>query len=227
MAEAGHEHDAVGDVEIRVAGGQALALAFDAAGRRQLNDVPGSARRVAHGGEPRAVLAQQGVILVRRIVFHDRHQRGGIDETGQVVDVPVGVVADDPLAEPEDLLHAEIIAQVRFDLRTVHFRVAVRVEQAGLRGQQRPGAVHLDGTALQDHRRREEREVEQLRDVLRHFVVQVAGWIFSAPRVVAPIDHGEALRVAHEDGPVVAAPWLVGGKGMEMNARAERCVGLF
>ncbi len=39
----------------------------------------------------------------------------GVDEAGEVVDVAVGVVADDAFAEPENLLHAEVVAQVGLD----------------------------------------------------------------------------------------------------------------
>ena len=63
--------------------------------------------------------------------------------------------------------------------------------------------------------------------MLRHVVVEIAGRIFAAPGVVAPIDDGNFLLVADEDRAVIAAPRFVGGKGMEMDARIDGRVGFF
>ena len=56
------------------------------------------------------------VVLVLRIFFDRRHDRCGADESGQVVDVAVGVVAGNSFAEPEDLGLAVIVLQVLLDL---------------------------------------------------------------------------------------------------------------
>ena len=51
--------------------------------------------------------------------------------------------------EPDDALDAEVVAQPRLDLVARQRRVAVLVEQALLRGDQRPLAVHGDRAALE------------------------------------------------------------------------------
>ena len=63
--------------------------------------------------------------------------------------------------------------------------------------------------------------------MLRHIVVEIAGRIFAAPGIVAPIDDGHFAFVADKDRPVIAAPRFVGGKRMEMDARIDRGAGFF
>ena len=79
-----------------------------------------------------------------------------IDKAGQLVDVPVGVVADDAAAEPEDVGRAEVIAEVLLDVGLGKLRVAIWVEQALLGGEQRAAAVDVDRAAFQDDARRED-----------------------------------------------------------------------
>ncbi len=61
--------------------------------------------------------------------------------------------------------------------------------------------------------------------MLRHIVVEIAGRVFTAPGVVAPINHGQLLIVADEDGAVVAAPGFIRGKWVEVDAGIERRIG--
>ena len=77
----------------------------------------GRSVRVAHrraGG--RELSAQQRVVRVARVVLDDGHHRRRRDEARQVVDVAVGVVADDAVAEPQDVPRAEVVAQMLLDL---------------------------------------------------------------------------------------------------------------
>ena len=72
---------------------------------------------VAHLAQPHQVVAQRLVVLVPRVVLDDGDDRVLLDEAGEVVDVAVGVVADDAVAEPEDVADAEVVAQILLDLR--------------------------------------------------------------------------------------------------------------
>ena len=227
MVEAGQDDDFVRDVEVRVAGGEALAVLFDITGRGQIDDAPRFSLRIAQGGEASTVLAQEGVVFVGGVFLDNGDHRVRVDETGQVVDVAVGVVADNAFAEPEDLFHTKVIAQVVFDFLLGEVRVAILIEQARLGGEQRAFAVYFDGAALEDHGRGEKAHSEKLGDMLGYIVVEIARWIFAAPRVVAPIDDRHFLVVADEDRSVIAAPRLVGGEGVEMDARVDRGFGFF
>ena len=54
------------------------------------------------------------------------------EEPRQVVDVAVGVVAGDPVAEPEDRAHPEEVPEAGLDLGPGEPRIAVRVQEARL-----------------------------------------------------------------------------------------------
>src|SRR5262249_54155243 len=72
------------------------------------------------GGE---VVEERLVIGVGRVVLDDRDDCSGADETGEVVDVAVGVVADDAAAEPEDVADAEVIGEDALEGLPVESRV--------------------------------------------------------------------------------------------------------
>ena len=83
---------------------------------------------------PRGVLVDGFVgIVLRRGRDRDPARR---DEPGEIVDMAVGMVVQQPLAEPHHPLEAEIVAQPLLDL-LARQRVAVGVEQALLGGDDR------------------------------------------------------------------------------------------
>ncbi|KAF5028225.1 hypothetical protein DSECCO2_661300 [anaerobic digester metagenome] len=62
----------------------------------------------------------------------------------------VGVVAGDPLLQPDDVAGAEVSLQVGLDLLPGEVRVPVGVQEARLRRDHRAAPVHLDRTPLED-----------------------------------------------------------------------------
>ena len=77
------------------------------------------------------------MVRIAPVRLHDRHDGARRDEAREVVDVTVRVVALDAVAEPDDLGHAERVAQHALDVRAAQRRVAVRVQQALLGREQR------------------------------------------------------------------------------------------
>ena len=71
---------------------------------------------VGHSAEPLQVLLERLVVFVGRVVLDHRDDGALVDEAGEVVDVAVGVVARDAVAQPEDLGDAEVVAEVALDL---------------------------------------------------------------------------------------------------------------
>ena len=147
----------------------------------------------------------------------------GIDEAGQVVNVAVGVVADDAFAQPEDLVHAEVIAQICLDLRSwseCGLRLGLSRQASVVSSVPRPLTSMEPPSRIMP--RREERQIAQLGDVLGNGVIEIEGRIFAAPGVVAPIDDGAlapAVLVAHQKNrAVIAAPRFVGREMMETHA---------
>ena len=64
------------------------------------------------------------MVGVSRIGLLGESDRRLVDEAGQIVDVPVGVVAGDPAPQPEDLSDPEVGRQAPLDLLAGQARVA-------------------------------------------------------------------------------------------------------
>ena len=129
------------------------------------------------------------------------------DEAGEIVDMAVGMVVEQPFAEPEQPLDAEVLAQPGLDLLAAHARIAVRVEQALLGGDGEAGAVDVDRAALQDPVAADRLDAGAFGQAQPDRVVALQ-LIFAAPAVEA-----EASRLA---GP--ACP-----SGRSARCRAARC----
>ena len=68
-----------------------------------------------HLAQREEIFLQRLVVSVVLVFFHDRNNGGAIHKAREVVDVPVGVVALDPFAQPEEMAYAEVVAQVLLD----------------------------------------------------------------------------------------------------------------
>ena len=89
---------------------------------------------------------------IGRVLDPGQEDDAGAGEAGEVVDVAVGLVLEDAVAEPDHLLGAEVVVERRLDRGAVELRVAVRVQQALLGGQHRALAVDVDRAALEHER---------------------------------------------------------------------------
>ena len=66
----------------------------------------------------------------------------------------VGIVPRDPLAEPQHMRHAELLAEDRFEVGAPEAGIPdldLRIEQAFFRGQERSVSVEVDAPALEHH----------------------------------------------------------------------------
>src|SRR2546422_4294328 len=70
----------------------------------------------SHPLETLAVFLEWPVVRIVRVRLPAQYDRAGIDEATQIVHMAVGIVARDSLAEPQDVRHAKLVAQDRFDL---------------------------------------------------------------------------------------------------------------
>ena len=143
--------------------------------------------------------------------------------------MPVGVVAFDAVAQPDDVALAVVVLQILFDLGSC--------DSAGLRFlfsrhdvvvMHRAGAVEVHRAAFHDDAGIEHRQPQLLGDPRRHGVVGVVRRILAAPRVVAPVDDRRfgpaAARAQHERRTVIAGPAFVGGDVMKAHApRRHAC----
>ena len=163
-AEHGQQHGAVRDVEVRVARGQALVLEVLRLRHRQLDDLERPARRSrAHGeqarGSPRAARDS------RRARFGSTTVTTASCATKRVRSSTWPSVSSPSMPSPSQRICVtpNDVAQHALDVGARERRVAVRVQQALLGGEQRALAVHLDRAALEhDVGLREARHAERL-----------------------------------------------------------------
>ena len=117
VVEGRHQNHPVGNVKVRIARRQPCPLEDDRPGHRQLDDLERLAVLVSRGLQAFEVRPERLVILVRRILLDDKDHGRRVDEPGQVIDMPVGVVAGDPFVEPDDMRRGEMIREHLLDLR--------------------------------------------------------------------------------------------------------------
>lgn len=216
------EDDLIGDIEVSVTGWEALAVVFDPARHGKFDDAEGIAVQVAEGSEPSEILLEQLIVLVRGIGFDDGDDGLGVGEAGEIVDMPVRVIPDDSFAEPKDLGHTEVIAEVLLNLRFGEMRISIGIKEASFGGEEGTASIDLDGAAFHDDAGRKERESAKSGDVLGEGVVEIEWRIFAPPRIVSPIDDGAFMisgDIADEkDGAVIAAPGFISGEMMKLNS---------
>jgi len=224
IVEGGHEHGGIADIKVGVTGGEAEALEVERAGHGQTDDMRASTVLQAHGFQAFAIFFQDAMVGIAGIAFLGEDDGAGIDETAEIVDVAVGVVAGDAAAEPENVFGAEKAAERRFNLRARKTGVAhlnARMEQAFLRGEQSAAAVDVNAAAFENEAATgdfsgEEREAKGASGMAGDLRVATPIGVFG-PGIEAESDDGErsvcarGARIApDEDGAGIAGPAAVG-----------------
>ena len=147
----------------------------------------------------------------------------GTDETADVVDVSVGVVAGHAAAQPDHLVDAQEVVKCPLQLLAAHARVALLyfAQQALFRGQQDALAIRIDGPAFENEaavpaigqldRRLPFRHAEQLCNAARQLVVEMPVVVFR-PGIELPVgDRDLAFAIAHKNRARVARPHAIRG----------------
>ena len=130
----------------------------------------------------------------------------------------IGVIADNTVAQPQDVAHAEVCPEKLFDFPASQLRIAVGIEQAGLGGQQSSPSVHIDGATLQHDTGLEHGKAQLFGDPGRYDVVQIVRRILPTPGVEPPIDDGLRMlriRPLNEDRSMISTPGVVRGVKVE------------
>jgi hypothetical protein len=117
----------------------------------------------------------------------------------------VGMVVEQPFAEPEQPLDAEVPAQPLLDLLAGQARVAVGIEQALLGADGEAGAVDVDRAALEDPVEAQRIEIGRLRQPKADRVVALE-LIFAAPAVEPEASRRPLPPVLDDDRAGVAQP---------------------
>ncbi len=221
VVEGGDEDEAVGDVEVGVAGGKALAFEDDWCGHGEFNDLEGVAGEVAEVAEAVEVFGEGQVVFVVDVGLDGGEDLVFADEAGDVVDVAVGVVAGAAFVEPEDLFDAEVLVEGLLEALAGFGFVAEAgvalldfAEEALFGGEEEAGAVGVDASAFEDEAvdgsvgeldlGADLRDVVVMGDVHGDLIVALPV-IVLGPGVELPVGGGEvAVGVFDEDGAGVA-----------------------
>src|SRR4029077_406562 len=135
-------------------------------------------------------------------------------ETREIVDVPVGLIVEYTLAEPDEVAHAQVVAQLPLDVAALEVRIAIGVQQAFLGDQRRALTVDVDGAAFVHQRGAVAIEPLDVQHLARHEIILVPRKIQSpgqaAPRVEAPVDAAYgAAPVHYAGGPDITHPGII------------------
>ena len=93
----------------------------------QLNHAQRGAVFGVHGLQALEVRLQRDVIGVLRVGLHGGDDSLRIHKAREIIHMPIRVVANNPVAEPQDVSCTEIIAQLLFDRGAIQHGVAVWV----------------------------------------------------------------------------------------------------
>src|SRR5450759_2660368 len=150
VIECRYKNGAIGDVKIGVARGKPLAV-HDHRAREGDRDYP---ERIflRNGLEPAHVVGRPGVVLIRRILLVRQDHRVARAEAGDVVDVPMRVVAHGALAQPYSIGHSQVLVE-RFLVIAGHHQWIAHLhirEQPFLGHEHAARAIHLDPATLQN-----------------------------------------------------------------------------
>ena len=149
-AVSGENNFPVGDVEIGVGGRKSLIVVEDDVRHREFDDggllAVGKATTVEH----LEVFLKGLIVLVPSILLYGGDDGVGCDKAREVVDVAVGVVTHDAVAQPDDVVHTIVVAKITFYLILRELRISVGIEEARGGGEEVATAVDIDATALHD-----------------------------------------------------------------------------
>lgn len=169
-------------------------------------------------------LREGGVVLVGGIVALDIEDCVVGGETGERVNVGIGIVAGEvAVVDPQDAVGAERVAETVFNLSAREVAVAVGGEEAFGGGEYRAAAVAFDGASFEHEAETVvERGAEHAGagELGSDEVVEVCGE-FQSPPVETEVDEADAVvAVDHCYGTEIACPRVVGGYLTEEYARA-------
>jgi hypothetical protein len=116
VVEGRDDDGGVADVKIRVARRQPHAVKIQRRWHRQFDDFGLAAVFEPQILDAFPIFSERTVIFIARIFFADEHERFGVHESADVVNVAVRVITFRAFGEPENICCAEIIFQRRVNL---------------------------------------------------------------------------------------------------------------
>uniref|UniRef100_A0A0N4ZLB6 PE-PGRS family protein n=1 Tax=Parastrongyloides trichosuri TaxID=131310 RepID=A0A0N4ZLB6_PARTI len=211
-----HDDSAVRDQEVHMAGrNRALVLVQDQARRRDAQHPDRATGGVGHGRERLGGFVIDFGVGVLGAETDRAGDDAGRDEAGQVVDVAVGMVVQQAVAQPQHLPGAQGLGEGGFGRFFGPAGVAVAVQHALARGQHRALAVMIHGAAFQNEVMAGQGDARLFADLVGDLII-VRQVVLAAPAVE---DEGLGRRRSGaEDRPRVAQPDVAETSGHDSDA---------
>jgi hypothetical protein len=147
-----HQHAGVCDVEIGVAGGQALLAKNDRPRHGNFDDFQLKAILVSCSAQAAEIGCERFVVGIILVGLNNSDYRLRRDKARDVVNVTVGIVAGDAALQPNHVGDAEIVVKGGFDLLSRSSGIALLhvAEQAFFGSDQGAATVDVNAAAFED-----------------------------------------------------------------------------
>ena len=158
------------------------------------------------------ILRQSAVMGRGRIRFHDGDYGIPAHKTHHVVNMAVRIIPFNAGTEPENGSDAQHALQFLLNHGPAPIRIAVGIQQHGLRRHQQAVPIALNRPPFQNQGRTAHGKPQRRPNQGGNAVVQVPRGKFAAPRIKLPIRQHQrtVLHILDENGAVVPAPYVVG-----------------
>jgi len=183
----GDEHCFVTDIKIRITCGEPRSLRHHTPRHWKRDDVEPCSILILGPLQKLIVFSQGRVVLVLGVFLEGAQHRGGIDKSGEVVDMAIGVIPQNSMVEPDKMTNTQMISQGPFDVVSPQMGIAIRVQKTLVGGHAGPESIDLNRASLENQSWLENGELEKGSYFSCHAVIVEVGVILSAPGIKHPI----------------------------------------
>ena len=211
-----HDHRMGRHDKVHIACRLNVPVPFDPPGRGHFDHFDAESARPRGG-----IGIDRGVGIVRPGRARQR-QPIGRDKPGQIVDMAIGVIVDQPLAQPQHPVKAEIARQPHFEIGARQMRIAIGIEQALFGRRDQPGAIAIERPAF-EHPVGARRRQTDTRGKIGADCLIPRHQVFPAPAVEAEQPRGPCARaIMDHQRPGIAQPDIAIDAGFQHDTRSHQ-----
>jgi len=225
-SEDGDEHGGVSNVKVSVAGWITMMRTIRARGHGKLDNFEGSSARVFGQRKPVEVVCQRGMIRVLGVGFNNRrdHPRG--KKAGQIIDMPVGIVTLETLAQPDNLSDTQPLRKSCFNFRSRQRGITVGMKKTLFSGEKSVLSVGIERASLKDEIVSFEWCIGKKTGGSRDDIIFIPRTIFLTPTIEGEV-MGDTSRspwnsTKHKDRSAIAKPGVIIGDGYDFKIWGDK-----
>lgn len=186
-----NEDNPIADIKIGIRGRKTLTFEDHWAGHGHGDNLQGTPVLILHGSEPLQVILKGLVILIGRVLLHNRYDGCGIHESREVIHMTIRIITNNAIAQPEDVGDAQIVSEICLNLRLDQMRIAILVEETLLSCEERSFSIDVNRTPFKDNARLDTGNFQEFGNPLRNHIIQIPRPVFLAPGIEDEIDYNE------------------------------------